>query len=196
MTIDVSINVDSNKSISIWGNKILNIPDKIFISDKNGNVTFPIDKKAYSSVEDIYEEQIFYHYKDDGKKKLLRTHHTFIIGKHVDAPTPIATTFLADKEPIIVKTTAPIKSIDQHIGNVTDDKLSDLTIRRVKILDTVLEENTEDLNDSESYNMPLINNKQFSRPLEAILDDRFFGTKINHDIVYENGVQYGNLAKF
>jgi len=217
-----TIHVIPNTRVIVWTDAPLKIYNTIFdspiystilSSDSNGKVTFEIEKSSIKLVDNISKETIYYRYLMNNNK-LSNINKTYInnvcksYANDVSAPAPTPTPTSTSTSDKSLTNHKVIFAPTQTIGNNIDEKIDNLTIRRLKIikLDPVLEENTEDLldyetSDSKSTFLDKIydnsSTQTFNRPLEAILDDRAFGTKINHKKLYENDLNmYGNLAKF
>ena len=189
---NVKLTVVPLQDLLIWGNKDLQINSDIIYAEANGLVSFTINTNTFKS--NIYDEIIYYRFIENGK--LLPVQQTYInqINKIHDPDTFTNAAPLANVMAFI-KPDMPVNiAANQTIGNVTNEKIDNLTIRRVRVVNVIGDEDA--LNDVCNTDEPNIDNKPFTRPLEAALDDRSFGTKIQHDMTYENDFGPECLAKF
>ena len=194
LSLSCSITVVPFKNLIIWGNEKLLISKKIFTSDKNGLITFVVNTSTYD--DNIYKEKIYYRFVENNS--LLSIQHTLInSGKSIGTESFVSKFNVDEIEPIMkVPIELPYNiASNQTIGNVIDEQLDNSFINRVKTvndIDTPMQETCAD----KAFNMPNLNHKLFKQPLEAILDNRFFRTKFNHNMIYENTIEPEKIAKF
>lgn len=209
--IDFQFVAEPNTKIIVWVNKPLKLyttilnsgkySDIIYVND-TGNVTVNvIDDKNINSANSF----VYYRYIMNGNK-LSIIHKLPFMHTAPSSVTPPSSSMAppSSREPEKLPLKTPSKK--PFASELTTiKKIEDLTLRRTKDitkLESIVEEDSSDLDsipddELDKYFKTSDNLKQFTKPLEAILDDRSFAIKTDHGKTYENVYDLDEkLAKF
>ena len=192
-TKKLHIYVEPNSKVMLWSDKLKvynglfgSIYSNELTSDDTGKVYFYVHDDTYTDVE----YPIYFRYIMGNRMSVVNTTY---VNKEV-APAPSSY-----EEPNIVRVERTVHETSDLMKQVkVMEKIEKKTLRRtsdIMALETIPEENTDDLETENNLDKyfpgPIVDTKEFDRPLEAILDDRNFQTKIDHDMVYENACNMG-----
>lgn len=207
-SIKCRLNVNPNSSVVMWTNGPImvdfddatdNVCSKISVSDNNGSIFYyvnTINENIYYryiiddiTTSSIYKKNIVEH---DDNDMIIVEHES--IDSNVDGLPPAS---MPVEEEIIDLNNSVSKEPKSSLANVTNEKIENKTLRRVKpviALEPVTEERSEDLIDDLSeekyieniHNSKNIDMKQYTKPVEAILNDRVMSKHMIKGIVYEN----------
>lgn len=218
-SVKCRLNVNPNSSIVMWtegpimtdfDDNTNNICSKISVSDDNGSIFYYVNtvkEKIYYRyiIDDITTSNIFTKniIKHDDDDMIVVKYET--IDSQVNELAPSSMPIEEDEEEEEEAPSSMPQELKSSLANVTNEKIEKRTIRRIKpviSLEPVAEERSEDLYDEEDYinnihNSKNIDMKQYSKPVEAILDDRVMSKHMIKGIVYENDPDlYYKLKKY
>lgn len=185
--------------VMVWVEKPLKLCDTIFDSERYSNIQY-VDHSGvvtiyldYDSVNNVSDDQYIYY------RYIMNNNKMSIIHKVPLNPKVPASSSEPEKLPT---PSLPKKPFNTELK--TMEKIDNLTVRRTKDitnLDTVIEEDSSDLdsipdNELDKF-FTISKNFNFTKPLEAILDDRSFAISKDHGVEYENVCDMEmKLAKF
>ena len=198
-------NAETNTKIIVWVNKPLKLRNTIMDSEKYSDIIY-VDRTGkvivYIDIQDVDLKNQFVYYRyimNDNKMSIV---HKLPLLSEAPASAPASAPVSAEPKKLPMKPSSS-KLFAAELN--TMKKIDDLIVRRTKDitkLESIVEEDSSDLDsipddELDKFFKTSVDVKQFTKPLEAILDDRSFAIKTDHGKTYENVCDLDEkLAKF